>query len=54
MSRFALQKCSNLAQMLLANLLIARVMLLLRFISINLQSEQGFLLFFVGRQKYFQ
>ena len=25
MSRFALQKCSNLAQMLLANLLIARV-----------------------------
>jgi N6-adenosine-specific RNA methylase IME4 len=26
MSRFALQKCSNLAQMLLANLLIARVM----------------------------
>ena len=26
MSRFALQKCSNLAQMLLANLLIERVM----------------------------
>jgi hypothetical protein len=25
MSRFALQKCSNLAEMLLANLLIARV-----------------------------
>jgi hypothetical protein len=25
MSRFALQKCSNLAQILLANLLIARV-----------------------------
>ncbi len=34
MSRFALQKCSNLAQMLLANLLIARVMC--RFLFTNL------------------
>ena len=33
MSRFALQKCSKLPKMLLANLLIARVMLSLRFIN---------------------
>jgi hypothetical protein len=38
MSRFALQKCSDLAQMLLANLLIARVSS--RFLFTNLIKNQ--------------
>jgi hypothetical protein len=52
MSRFALQKCSNLAQMLLANLLIARVMLSLRLINEELKSKhRSSIYFFVRWQK---
>jgi hypothetical protein len=52
MSRFALQKCSSLAQMLLANLLIARVMLSLRFINEKLKSKhRSSIYFFVRWQK---
>ena len=47
MSRFALQKCSNLAQMLLANLLIARVMLSLRFINEELKSKYRSSIYFL-------
>jgi len=51
MSRFALQKCSNLAQMLLANLLIARVFMMsfllisTKMVGNNIQSS--FLIAFV-------
>jgi len=39
MSRFALQKCSNLAQMLLANLLIARVISSCGLLRTNVDTE---------------
>ena len=59
MSRFALQKCSNLTQMLLANLLIARVstrfsllMLTARLLTLELELKEANLQMFTYPNEY--